>query len=145
MPESAVKRQPLSLAWLALYRVTFCHFLHCFGFVLNFALFQTPLLILPMKIPFLILLLMPVVALGHSGGLDAQGCHHVRATGEYHCHKTTNRPAPAPAAPEQSASATVIRTDRDLGLETGKGCQDGIINIENTRHLAGKYSMSGCR
>lgn len=87
---------------------------------------------------------MPAVSWGHSGGLNADGCHHVRATGEYHCHKTkANRPAQAPAVPEQSAS--VIRTDRDLGLETGKGCQDGIIHIENARHLAGKYSMSACR
>ena len=22
----------------------------------------------------------------HSGGTNAAGCHHVRATGEYHCH-----------------------------------------------------------
>ena len=89
---------------------------------------------------------MPAVSWGHSGGTDAYGCHYVRATGEHHCHKTkANRPTPAPAAPEQSASATYIRTDRDLGLETGKGCQDGIIHIENARHLAGKFSMNGCR
>jgi hypothetical protein len=99
-----------------------------------------------MKIPFLIVLLMPAVSLGHSGGTDAYGCHYDRKTGERHCHKTktASRPAPAPAVPEQSASATVIPTDRDLGLETGKGCQDGIIHVENARHLAGKYSMSGC-
>jgi len=96
-----------------------------------------------MKILLLILVLMPEISLGHSGGLDANGCHHVRATGEYHCHRTQNTNQPiiestTPAPPR-------IQTDRDLGLETGKGCQDGIIYIENARHLAGKYSMSGCR
>jgi hypothetical protein len=29
----------------------------------------------------------PVPALGHSGGLDAQGCHNNRRTGDYHCHR----------------------------------------------------------
>lgn len=121
----------------------FVNFLHRYSFVLNFAFFQTPIVMLPMKIPFLILLLMPAVALGHSGGTDAYGCHYDRKTGEHHCHKTkANRPAQAPTVPEQSAS--VIRTDRDLGLETGKGCQDGIIHIENARHLAGKFSINGC-
>lgn len=32
-------------------------------------------------------------AFAHGGGLDAAGCHHVRKTGEYHCHR-----APLPAA-----------------------------------------------
>lgn len=27
-------------------------------------------------------------ALAHGGGLDAQGCHHNRKTGDYHCHRT---------------------------------------------------------
>lgn len=27
-----------------------------------------------------------LAAFGHGGGLDAQGCHHERRTGGYHCH-----------------------------------------------------------
>ncbi len=34
-------------------------------------------------------------AFAHPGGLDAQGCHHNRKTGDYHCHRG---PAPMPAA-----------------------------------------------
>jgi hypothetical protein len=34
------------------------------------------------------------------------------------------------------------QTDRDLGLSTGKGRQDGIIHVENARHLAGIYSIA---
>jgi len=30
--------------------------------------------------------LMPVAAWGHGGGLDANGCHTNKKTGEYHCH-----------------------------------------------------------
>ena len=29
---------------------------------------------------------MPVAAWGHGGGLDANGCHTNKKTGEYHCH-----------------------------------------------------------
>lgn len=32
----------------------------------------------------------------HPGGLDAYGCHHVRATGEYHCHRAPAEPHPTP-------------------------------------------------
>jgi hypothetical protein len=28
-----------------------------------------------------------VPTFAHSGGLDAQGCHHNRKTGGYHCHR----------------------------------------------------------
>lgn len=48
----------------------------------------------------LFFLLQPRLAHAHSGGLDARGCHHVRATGEYHCHRgqAAPRPLPGPAA-----------------------------------------------
>ena len=32
-------------------------------------------------------LLTPVLALSHPGGLNAEGCHNNRKTGEYHCHR----------------------------------------------------------
>lgn len=31
--------------------------------------------------------LMPVPAMSHGGGLDANGCHTNRRTGDYHCHR----------------------------------------------------------
>lgn len=40
-------------------------------------------------------LAFPTFANGHGGGLDKNGCHTNRKTGEYHCH----RGAPSPAAP----------------------------------------------
>lgn len=41
-----------------------------------------------MKKLFVILavLALSAVAYAHSGGTDAYGCHHDRATGGYHCH-----------------------------------------------------------
>ena len=34
------------------------------------------------------LLLVPVHAPAHSGGLNAEGCHNNRKTGDYHCHRS---------------------------------------------------------
>ena len=49
----------------------------------------------------LLCLLVPAIPAGaHSGGLDRNGCHTNRKTGDYHCHRG---PAPATAA----ARATV--------------------------------------
>ncbi len=45
-----------------------------------------------MKIKLIVLVisfcLMTKDSLAHSGGLDDQGCHHNRKTGEYHCHRS---------------------------------------------------------
>ena len=49
------------------------------------------------------LLLMVAIAgpfaplLAHPGGLNAEGCHNNRKTGEYHCHRgPASQPAPQP-------------------------------------------------
>ncbi|HEX6088287.1 MAG TPA: YHYH domain-containing protein [Thermoanaerobaculia bacterium] len=38
-----------------------------------------------------VLVLSPSAA-GHGGGLDRNGCHTNRKTGEYHCHAEHRRP-----------------------------------------------------
>ena len=35
----------------------------------------------------LLLLLAPITAIAHGGGLDSLGCHHNRKLGGYHCHR----------------------------------------------------------
>ena len=40
------------------------------------------------------LLLMPAGAIAHGGGLNAEGCHHDRKRGRYHCHRGPAAPAP---------------------------------------------------
>jgi len=42
----------------------------------------------------------------HPGGLDANGCHTNRSTGEYHCHRPqSTRPTPRPTtAPRRDGS-----------------------------------------
>lgn len=48
-----------------------------------------------MRLPSIIALLVSasaavpaVPALAHSGGLNSQGCHNNRRTGDYHCHRS---------------------------------------------------------
>lgn len=46
---------------------------------------------------------LPGLAYAHGGGLDANGCHMNRKTGDYHCHRSSYAaPATAPKAMPQS-------------------------------------------
>lgn len=54
-------------------------------------------------------------ASAHGGGLDAEGCHTNRKTGDYHCHRAAANPAaatrpqrtsPAQLAPARQAPAS---------------------------------------
>lgn len=38
----------------------------------------------------------PQAAVAHSGGLNAEGCHNNRKTGDYHCHRGS-RSSPPPS------------------------------------------------
>lgn len=46
-------------------------------------------------------------AIAHGGGLNAQGCHTNRKTGEYHCHRSSAAPAPRPAPAQQQLATTL--------------------------------------
>jgi len=37
------------------------------------------------------LFVLPVAAAAHPGGLNSEGCHNNRKTGDYHCHRGGNR------------------------------------------------------
>jgi hypothetical protein len=42
------------------------------------------------------------IAMAHGGGLDGNGCHTRRATGEYHCHRSGNSTPTNKAIPQQN-------------------------------------------
>lgn len=46
------------------------------------------------------LLLLPAPASAHGGGLDANGCHHDRKNGGYHCHRAQASPPIRPGNPD---------------------------------------------
>lgn len=56
------------------------------------------------RILAMVAILAGVLPLGglaaHPGGLNAEGCHNNRKTGDYHCHRASARPA-APAQKRQ--------------------------------------------
>jgi len=55
----------------------------------------------------LAVLVISPAAYAHGGGLNAQGCHNNRKTGDYHCHRpqqTVQRPSPPPAQPQAPQS-----------------------------------------
>lgn len=58
---------------------------------------------------FIVLLLSSSAAYAHPGGLNAEGCHTNRKTGEYHCHKSVEptKAAPAESQIETSKPATI--------------------------------------
>lgn len=43
---------------------------------------------------------------GHGGGLDQNGCHHNRKTGDYHCHRAPSQAPKVQPAPTQGVSAS---------------------------------------
>jgi hypothetical protein len=65
-----------------------------------------------------ICLLVPSAA-AHGGGLNAEGCHTNRKTGDYHCHRSQTpsqtTPRPTPSTPLQSliSPGTVTRPFRN--------------------------------
>tara|TARA_R110001606_G_scaffold99297_1_gene219118 strand:+ start:311 stop:646 length:336 start_codon:yes stop_codon:yes gene_type:complete len=70
-----------------------------------------------MRKPFAICMLaaaLPLAAFAHGGGLNAEGCHTNRKTGEYHCHRASApdpaRTSPRPAKPPASTSLLGART-----------------------------------
>ena len=65
----------------------------------------------PMLIASAALALAQTAALAHGGGVDANGCHTNKKTGDYHCHgggsqAPAPRPAPSPSRSVYSAPAS---------------------------------------
>jgi hypothetical protein len=54
-------------------------------------------------------------AVAHPGGLNAEGCHRNRKTGEYHCHRASasETPRPQTAPPRSDADRPRIHDGAD--------------------------------
>ena len=42
----------------------------------------------------------PALVVAHSGGLNAEGCHNNRKTGDYHCHRASSSAVPQSPVPQ---------------------------------------------
>lgn len=76
------------------------------------------------------------LALAHPGGLNAEGCHNNRKTGEYHCHGGGSRSSGA-AAPTKQAVAPKPQP----GSPT---CHVGPRGGTYTITQSGRKNYSGC-
>jgi hypothetical protein len=56
-----------------------------------------------MRAIVVIFVFLPALGFAHGGGLDAQGCHNNRKTGDYHCHRSAT-PAATFSSPGGAAS-----------------------------------------
>ncbi|MDB3998354.1 YHYH domain-containing protein [Litorivicinus sp.] len=84
----------------------------------------------------------------HGGGLNAEGCHNNRKTGDYHCHRSnSNSKSPLKITPrleknyERDSSEPIIPYDRDLygyesyptysskGFYTSQTCDTNIDHV----------------
>lgn len=81
----------------------------------------------------ILVMLIPAVALSHGGGLNAEGCHHNRKTGDYHCHRT---PANAPPAQPTNQLAPPRRGEPVCHV----GPQGGTYTITSS----GRKNYNGC-
>lgn len=46
------------------------------------------------RIAPIILVIAPTTLFSYGGGLNSEGCHNNRRAGDYHCHRSSYRPAP---------------------------------------------------
>ena len=66
-------------------------------------------------------LVMANAAMAHGGGLNAEGCHTNRKTGDYHCHRGSSRPAPQATAQSLSGDASGTVHYRDCAEARAAG------------------------
>ncbi|MEZ0238161.1 MAG: YHYH domain-containing protein [Methylophilaceae bacterium] len=80
----------------------------------------------------------------HGGGLNAEGCHTNRKTGDYHCHRP-----PAVATPQRSAvpmqsAAPAQRPAAPAPSPTSPICYVGPRGGTYTITKSGKKNYGGC-
>jgi hypothetical protein len=93
-------------------------------------------------------------AFAHGGGLNAQGCHNNRKTGDYHCHRAQQAVAPMPShllADEPSSARKLQRISskppprqRLTDTATGPTCYTGPRGGTYTLTSSGNKNYSGC-
>lgn len=76
-------------------------------------------------------------AFSHGGGLDADGCHTNRKTGDYHCHRAKS------ASSVKSQSAVQGATPPPAGVG-GPTCYTGPRGGTYTITKSGRKNYKGC-
>lgn len=88
----------------------------------------------------------------HGGGLDANGCHNNRKTGDYHCHggitksrATSGAPSPVATSNQPARSVSPARMDATPTQRAlPPGCYVGPRGGTYTITKSGRKNYSGC-
>lgn len=94
-----------------------------------------------------ILISMSQFALAHGGGLNAEGCHNNRKTGDYHCHRAPAPRAnlsPAPVQPAGTSNAGVSAVPSTAKPSLGSTCYVGPRGGTYTITKSGRKNYGGC-
>lgn len=86
-------------------------------------------------------------AVAHGGGLDANGCHTNRKTGDYHCHRAPSRPLPAQPDKEKPGKAELTAqraSEAETALPSTPHCYTGPRGGTYTLTKGGKKNYGGC-
>ncbi len=78
-----------------------------------------------LKIIFFIFLILSHKAYSHGGGLNKQGCHNNRSTGDYHCHR--------------GSSNSKSTTSKSGSISFGN---EDFYNLRLANHLGGKTEVT---
>lgn len=81
-------------------------------------------------------------AYGHGGGLNAQGCHHNRKTGDYHCHRAP--PAPSTSMGEGRLPARAPAEGVVKKSQSGICHAPGTTYYGRTLHFEPFDSLEAC-
>jgi endonuclease G len=65
----------------------------------------------------------PVVSKAHPGGMNAEGCHKNKKTGEHHCHTSKAHPSVKAQDVHEKSSEPVIRSNAAPSTQQGKVVQ----------------------
>lgn len=89
------------------------------------------------RILFAGLLAITIGALAHPGGLNGEGCHNNRKTGDYHCHRAKS----SSAATDSTANAKPQRPAQSDGAPV---CHIGPRGGTYTITPSGRKNYRGC-
>ena len=79
----------------------------------------------------------------HGGGLNAEGCHHDRKTGDYHCHRAQAAPSPPPTS--LASGAQTARDAEHVPASPGSPtCHVGPRGGTYTITGSGRKNYAGC-
>lgn len=94
-----------------------------------------------MKLYILAMLLLgsdPVLA--HGGGLNSEGCHNNRKTGDYHCHRGGGSDSSLAPDPERATRQRAAQQEQQSPPPCYTGPRGGTYTITKS----GRKNYSGC-